>query len=310
VPPRPLIIDSDPGKDDAVAILLALAAPETFDVLMISAAAGNVGLAHTSANSRRLCELAGRSDLPVHPGCPRPILQPLRTVADIHGADGLSGAGLPPPSMRLSDQHAVPALIEAITTSPEPCHVACLAPVTNLAVALVMAPEISHRIGSIVFMGGSFTTGNITPYASFNVYTDPHAARIVFECGAPVTMIGLDVTRRTMPSPEWLQELRTCGTPQGRVIADLWGEPTAFMNDACVIAYMLEPELFKVKRCRVAVEIQDEVEMGRTRVVEDGAAEIQVATDIDVEGFFDLLYNRLARPRRTRGDGGHACSPA
>jgi purine nucleosidase len=222
-----LIIDADPGKDDAVAILLALAAPEAFHLLMISAAAGNVGIAHTSANARRLCELAGRSDLPVHAGCPRPILRPLRTVAEVHGADGLSGAGLPPPSMPASDRHAVPALIDALNKSPEPCHFACLAPVTNLAVALVMAPDIAHRIGAIVFMGGSFTTGNITPYASFNVYTDPHAAQIVFSCGAPVTMIGLEVTRRTMPSPRWLAALRASGTPQGRVIADLWGEPTA-----------------------------------------------------------------------------------
>lgn len=293
--PRPLIIDTDPGKDDAVAILLALAAPEVLDVLMISAAAGNVGLDHTSANARRLCELVGRTDIAVHPGCPRPILRPLLTVPDIHGADGLGGAGLPPPEMPLSDIHAVPALIEAIARSPEPCAVACLAPMTNLAVALVMAPEIARRISSIVVMGGTFAAGNITPYASFNIYTDPHAAHIVFGCGAPVTMIGLEITRRTMPAPQWLDSLRASGTPQCRAIAGLWSEPKVFMNDACVIAYMLEPSLFTIERRRVAVETHDEVEMGRTRVVAEGAAEIDVATDIDVEGFFALLYDHLTR---------------
>jgi inosine-uridine nucleoside N-ribohydrolase len=294
---RPLIIDTDPGKDDAVAILLALAAPEALDIRLMSAAAGNVGLAHTTANILRLCEVAGRADIPVHAGCPRPILQSLEMVPHIHGSDGLGGAKLPPPATVASDRHAVPAIIEAIRSSPTRVSIACIAPLTNLALALVMAPDIADRIREVVVMGGSFSTGNITPYASFNIYSDPHAARIVFDCGAPITMIGLDVTRKTMPTPEWCAELRAAGSPAATVVADLWREPTAFMNDACVIAHMLEPRLFRNEKVRVEIEIADPVQIGRTRRVE-GEWNVQAAMDIDVPGFFALLLDRLSRPSR------------
>jgi purine nucleosidase len=294
VGPRPLIIDTDPGKDDAVAILMALCAPETFEIPLISAAAGNVGLAHTTGNILRLCEVAGRPDIPVHAGCPRPILQSLETAPDIHGADGLGGAELPPPVTVASKIHAVPAIVEAIRNSPEPVSVACIAPLTNLALAVVMAPDIVDRIREVVVMGGSFTTGNITPYASFNIYSDPHAARIVFECGAPITMIGLEVTRRTMPTPEWCARLRAAGTPAAKVVADLWRDPTSFMNDACVIAQMLDPNLFRMEKVRVEIEITDPVEMGRTRLME-GASNVRAANDIDVPRFFALVLDRLSQ---------------
>jgi purine nucleosidase len=292
--PRPLIIDTDPGKDDAVAILLALAAPEAFDIRLMSAAAGNVGLAHTAANILRLCDAAGRTDIPVHAGCPRPILQSLEMVPHIHGNDGLGGAKLPPPVSTVSELHAVPAIIEAIRTSPDGVSVACIAPLTNLALALVMAPDIVERIREIVVMGGSFTTGNITPYASFNIYSDPHAARIVFGCGAPITMIGLDVTRKTMPTPEWCAQLREAGSPAATVVADLWRDPTAFMNDACVIAHMLEPRLFQIEKVRVEIEIADPIQMGRTRLM-DGNWNVHAAMDIDIPGFFALLLDRLSQ---------------
>ncbi len=292
---RPLIIDTDPGKDDAVAILLALAEPEAFDIRLMSAAAGNVGLAHTTANILRLCEVVGRADIPVHAGCPRPILQFLEMVPHIHGSDGLGGAKLPPPVTAVSELHAVPAIIEAIRMAPDRVSIACIAPLTNLALALVMAPDIVDGIREIVVMGGSFSTGNITPFASFNIYSDPHAARIVFGCGAPVTMIGLDVTRKTMPTPEWCAELRATGSPAATVVADLWSNPTVFMNDACVIAHMLEPRLFRTEKVRVEIEITDLVQMGRTRLT-DGDWNVHAATDVDVPGFFALLFDRLSRP--------------
>lgn len=291
---RPLIIDCDPGKDDAVAILLALAAPEVFDIRLISAAAGNLGLADTTANIQRLCEVAGRSDIPVHAGCPRAILQPPNYVPHIHGCDGLGGARLPPPASTPRELHAVPAIIDAVRGSPEPVSIACIAPLTNLALALIMAPDITDGIREIVVMGGSFSTGNITPYASFNIYSDPHAASIVFACGAPVTMIGLDVTRKTMPTPEWCAALRATGSPAAIVVADLWSDPTAFMNDACVIAHMLEPGLFSIEKLCVEIEITDAVEMGRTRLTE-GDWNVHAATDTDVPGFFALLLDRLSR---------------
>ncbi|HWA43687.1 MAG TPA: nucleoside hydrolase [Hypericibacter adhaerens] len=293
--PQPLIIDTDPGKDDAVAILLALSAPEIFDIRMMSAAAGNVGLHHTSANIRRLCDVAGRPDIAVHAGCPRPILRALQTVPDIHGEDGLAGADLPPPVMPMAERHAVPALIDAISASDRPVSVACIAPVTNMALACVMAPEIAENTAEIVIMGGTFGRGNITPYASFNIYNDPHAASILFGGEAPVTMMGLDVTRRTMPTPEWCARLAATGRPAARVVAGLWRDPTAFMNDACVVAYLMRPDLFKTEWRHVEIEINDETEMGRTRLIGTGEANVKVATDIDVPGFFELLFRQLGR---------------
>ncbi len=292
--PRPLIIDTDPGKDDAVAILLALSAPEAFDIRLMSAAAGNVGLAQTTANILRLCDVMGRTRIPVHAGCPRPILQSLEQVPHIHGDDGLGGAKLPPPTSAISDVHAVPAIIEAVRRSPEPLSIACIAPLTNLALALVMAPDIVEGIRDVIVMGGSFTSGNITPYASFNIYSDPHAARIVFESGAAVTMIGLEVTRQTMPTPAWCAELRSSGSPAASVVADLWEDPTSFMNDACVIAHLLEPTIVQTEKVRVEIEITDPVQIGRTREVE-GAWNVRAARNIDVPGFFSLLLDRLSR---------------
>ncbi|MEJ8570622.1 nucleoside hydrolase [Microbaculum marinum] len=293
--PRPLIIDADPGKDDAVAILLALASPEELDVVMLGAAAGNVGLDHTTANLLRLRELAGRTDIPVHAGCPRPIMRTLATVPHIHGADGLGGAELPPPAGAVSEPHAVAALIEAVRASPVPVTIAGIAPLTNIAVALVMAPDIVGQIREIAVMGGSFSGGNITPHATFNVFNDPHAADIVFRCGAPVTMIGLDVTRNTMPTREWCEQLRATGTPFAKVVADLWREPTAFMNDACVIAHLIAPDLLRCEPHRIAIETDACEEIGRTTSVA-GEPNAAVATGIDREGFFELLMDRLARP--------------
>ena len=292
---RPLIIDTDPGKDDAVAILLALAARESLEVLMLSTVGGNVALEHTEANARRLCEAVGRTDLPVHAGCPGPLLQKLTSVPEIHGVDGLAGADLPPPRMARAESHAVPAIIETIRRSREPVSLACIAPLTNIAVALAMAPEIVANIAEIVVMGGTFGRGNITPYASFNIYSDPHAASIVFGCGAPVTMIGLEITRQTMPTPEWCARLEAAGTPSARIVGGLWAEPTAFMNDACVIAYFLRPDLFTAEDRRVRIELAAGEWIGATVPDDVDGNRIRVATAFDVPGFFDLLHQFMSR---------------
>lgn len=296
--PRPLIIDTDPGKDDAVAILSALGASDALDVRMMTAAQGNVALEKTAANILRLCELAGRADIAVHAGCPRPILQPANAVPHVHGDDGLGGTGLPVPAMALSGVHAVPAIVEAVRASPRPVTIAGLAPLTNIAMALVMAPDIVANIERIAVMGGSFSGGNITPFASYNLHSDPHAARIVFDCGAPVAMVGLDVTRRTMPSPEWLASLRGTGSA-GAFVADLWSNPTLCFNDACVIGYLLQPSLFRVETTPVEIEINDPVEIGRTRRTESGRP-VDAVMDVDVLGFFDLMRRTL------RGNGAGA----
>ncbi len=311
--PRPLIIDTDPGKDDAVAILSALGVPDALDVQMMTAAQGNVALEKTAANILRLCELAGRVDIAVHAGCPRPILQPSNAAPHVHGDDGLGGAGLPMPAMALSQGHAVPAIVDAIRTSSRPVTIAGLAPLTNIAMALVMAPDIVGNIERIAVMGGSFSGGNITPFASYNLHSDPHAARIVFECGAPVTMVGLDVTRKTMPSPQWLAALRATGSAAGVFVADLWSNPTLCFNDACVIGYLLEPSLFRVERTPVEIEINDPVEIGRTRRSPSGRP-VDTVMDVDVPAFFDLMRRTLcatgAEQEVLEADGAEGSRPA
>jgi len=289
---RPLIIDTDPGKDDAVAILAALGAREFVHVILMTTVAGNVSLAQTTANALRLCQVIGRTDIPVHAGCPRALLQPGHMVPDIHGDDGLGGATLPAPKGGPADGHAVPAIIAAIRNASEPVTIAALAPVTNIALALVMAPDIIDNIAEIAIMGGSFSGGNITPYASYNLHSDPHAARIVFSCGAAVTMVGLDVTRKTMPTPEWLADLRATNKPAARVVAGLWDNPTLCFNDACVTAHIVRPEIFRSdKRC-VEIEINDPVRIGETRVV-DGEARTTALLDVDREAFFALIHDAL-----------------
>ncbi|MBV8799412.1 MAG: nucleoside hydrolase [Alphaproteobacteria bacterium] len=289
---RPLIIDTDPGKDDAVAILTALGLRESINVILLSTVAGNVSLAQTTANALRLCHVKARTDIPVHAGCPRALLQSGNTVPDIHGEDGLGGAILPPPTTRPADGHAVPAIIEAIRNASEPVTIAALAPMTNLALALVMAPDIVANIAEIAVMGGSFSGGNITPYASYNMHSDPHAARIVFSSGASVTMVGLDVTRKTMPTPRWLAELKATNKPAAKVVAELWDDPTLCFNDACVIAHIMQPDIFRSDRRCIEIELNDPIRIGETRVIA-GEARTTTLLDIDREAFFSFVYGAL-----------------
>ncbi|HWK44454.1 MAG TPA: nucleoside hydrolase [Stellaceae bacterium] len=289
---RPLVIDTDPGKDDAVAILSAFGAPADLDVILITTVGGNVPLTQTTANALKLCELAGRQDIPVHAGCPAALLQPSNVVYNIHGDDGLGGVPLPAPTMVIADGHAVSALIDAIRKSPDPVTIAALAPLTNIAIALTMSPAIIGNIREIVVMGGSFSGGNITPYASYNMHSDPHAAQIVFASGAPVTMVGLEITRQAMPTPEWLALLHDTGQPGARFVADLWDNPTLCFNDACVTGYVLAPELYRCEPMHVDIELNDSVQVGRTRRG-NGKPNINVAVGFDRNGFFDLMSRTL-----------------
>ena len=292
---RPLIIDTDPGKDDAVAILTALGFRESVDVILLTTVAGNVSLAQTTTNALRLCQVKARTDIPVHAGCPRSLLQPSNIVPGIHGEDGLGGATLPAATSRAADGHAVPAIIEAIRNASEPVTIAALAPVTNIALALVMAPDIIDNIAEIAVMGGSFSGGNITPYASYNLHSDPHAARIVFSSGAAVTMVGLDVTRKTMPTPQWLAELKATNKPAARAVVELWDNPTLCFNDACVMAHIIRPHIFRSDRRCIEIELNDPVRIGETRII-TGEARTTTLLDVDRDAFFALIYEALVRP--------------
>src|SRR6218665_1232990 len=221
--PRKIIIDTDPGQDDAVAILLALASPEELDVLGVVAVAGNVGLHHNANNARKVVELSGRREVPVYAGCPRPMRPPLVTAEHVHGETGLDGPDLPDPTIPLQAQHGVDYIIDTLMASePGTITLCTLGPLTNIAMALVKQPAIAERIAEIVMMGGAyFEVGNITPAAEFNIYVDPEAADVVLRCGAPITMLPLDVTHQIQSTPERLAAIFGLGNKAGKAVYEM-----------------------------------------------------------------------------------------
>jgi purine nucleosidase len=300
--PRRLIIDTDPGIDDAVAILLALASPE-LQVEAVVAVAGNVPLGVTEANTRAICELAGRPDIAVYAGCARPISRPPITAEYFHGETGLGPLVLPSPAMTLRPKHGVDATIDLIRAAPEKSIAWCaLGPLTNVAMAVIKAPDIVDRVGELVLMGGaSRALGNTTPAAEFNIHADPHAAQIVFESGLPITMIPLDVTHEVRSTPERIARIAAIGTPIASAVARLLhpsGEQPSALHDPCVIAYLLAPELFQGSRVNVAIECESVLTQGMTvvdwRGVSNRAVNSNVLHTVDAEGLYRLLEQRLA----------------
>jgi purine nucleosidase len=305
---QPLIIDCDPGVDDAIALLLAMASPE-LNLLGITTVAGNVPLHHTQTNARKICELAGRGDVPVFAGCPRPLVRSLITAEAVHGETGLDGASLPEPILPLQAQHGVAFLLDTLRTASEPITLAALGPLTNLAVAMIQEPSLFRRVREIVIMGGAITHGNITPVAEFNSYVDPHAAQVVLSSGVPITLITLDVTHQVLTTPERLQAIRAIATPVATAAADLltyygkhdaarYGMPGSPLHDPCVIAYLLQPALFTGQQAHVMVELQSEATLGQTVVdlwqVGDRPPNVNVLRTVDAAGVYRLLIERLS----------------
>jgi purine nucleosidase len=307
--PRPVIIDCDPGHDDALAILLALGSPDELDVRAITVVAGNVPLALTEKNARKICELAGRTDLPVHAGCARPLARELVTAEYVHGKTGLDGPALPEPATPLAGSHAVDAIVAVLRAYP-PCTVTLCptGPLTNIATALQKAPDVVPRIREIVLMGGAIGEGNITPAAEFNIHVDPHAAEVVFAAGVPLVMHGLDVTHQALVTPERLEAIRQIGTPLSGTVSELLefynvydqtrrGRIGTPLHDPCVIAYLLNPALFDGRACHVAIETRGEHTLGRTVVDWSGRTphppNALVINEINADGFFKLLTERL-----------------
>lgn len=309
--PRKIIIDTDPGQDDAVAILLALASPE-LEVLGITCVAGNVPLALTSHNALQVCELAGRPDIPVFAGCDRPLKQALVTAEHVHGKSGLDGADLPEPTMTLQDGHAVDFLIETLRReAPGSVTLTPLGPLTNVASALTKAPDIADRIAAIVLMGGAyFEVGNITPAAEFNIYVDPEAAEIVFKSGIDITVIPLDLTHKALITQDRNDAIRAIDTPVARAVAgwtsfferfdkEKYGSPGAPLHDPCTIGWLLAPELFAGRHINVEIEVNSPLTRGMTVAdwwrVTDRPANALFLKDLDAEGLFSLLTERLGR---------------
>jgi purine nucleosidase len=307
----PIIIDTDPGQDDAVAILLALASPE-LEILGITAVAGNVPLALTEVNARKICELAGRPEIKVYAGAIRPMLRNLVTAEHVHGRTGLDGPVLPEPKMPQQTQHGVDFIIETFMSRPAGTVTLCtLGPLTNVALALVKEPRIASRIKRIVAMGGGFFEGgNVTPAAEFNIYVDPHAARLVFDADIPVTLIPLDCTHQALTTRARVEKFRAMKNNTGPATALMldfferfdvqkYGSDGGPLHDPCVIAWLLKPELFTSRDVNVAIECESELTMGMTIVdwwrVTDRKPNATVCRNINADGFFDMLTERLAR---------------
>jgi len=307
---RKIIIDTDPGQDDAFAILFALGSMAELDVVALTTVGGNVPLALTSRNALQIVELAGRSDVPVYAGCPGPMVKPLKTAEYVHGPTGLDGCSLPEPSVPLQDRHAVDFLVAALMDAPEGEITVCtLGPMTNLAMAMVMEPRIIPRIREVVLMGGGFFEGgNATPAAEFNIWVDPHAASVVFESGVPVTMASIDCTYTAQMTPEWLQSLRALGTRpaiEAANMADFYRQygshkfPTEArpIHDACVTGYLLAPHLYEQRQCNVTIELMSPETIGMTIVdwwhVTGKRRNCNVLRRIDADGFFALMLERF-----------------
>lgn len=305
-----IIIDTDPGQDDAIAILLALASPE-LHVLGITAVAGNVPLQLTHSNIRKVCELVDKTSIKVFSGTDKPMKRNLVTAEYVHGETGLNGTQLPEPSMPLQSKHAVDFIIDTVQTQPEKTITLCtLGPLSNVGLALEKAPEIAQRIKQLVMMGGGlFEGGNVTPVAEFNIYVDPDAARLVFESGIPIIVMPLDVTHKALTTKKRNDAFRALNSKVGSVSADWldfferfdedkYGTDGGPLHDPNVIAYLLEPELYSGRHINVEIETQSALTLGMTvadywRVTEKPRNAVWV-TDVDADGFFDLILKRFS----------------
>jgi len=310
MPREKVIIDCDPGQDDAVMLLLALACPAEFDVLGITTVAGNVPLALTQRNARIVCELAGRRDVPVFAGCDKPMRHELITAENVHGKTGIDGIEIYEPDMPLQAPHAVDFIVSTLLAADDDSiTLVPTGPLTNIGEALLRRPEVLPKIRQIVMMGGAMREGgNTSPSAEFNILEDPDAAHIVMHCGRPLTIVPLDVTHQVLVSRKRLDRIRALQTPVGAAIVGMmeffnrfdskkYGSDGAPLHDPCTIAYLLRPELFEGKLCNVEIETGSPLTRGHTAVdfwgVTGRPRNANWLHKVDADGFFDLLIDRL-----------------
>lgn len=309
---RDLIIDTDPGADDVVALLLALASPEELNVMAITTVAGNVRIDKTSRNARLAREWAGREEVPVYAGAGRPLVRTPIYAENIHGKEGLPGVEVHEPQKGLAEGNVVQYLVETLrNAAPHSITIAMLGPQTNLALALVQAPEITQGIKEVVVMGGAhFNGGNITPVAEFNLYADPDAARVVLASGVKLTYVPLDVTHKILTSDQRLKQIEALGNHAGELVGSIlneyvkadmvhYGLPGGPVHDASVIAWLLKPELFSGRQVNLVIDSREGPGFGQT--VADWYDTLGQNKNVfwvengDAQGFFDLLTQRLGR---------------
>ena len=302
----PVLIDCDPGHDDAIALFLAVASPE-LEVLGVTTVAGNTTLDKVTRNALTVLEMAGRSDIEVASGAPAPLMRELFTAEYVHGESGLDGPVLPQPSTSPVEGHAVDFLAERIVGSTEPVTLIPMGPLTNIGLLLSMHPEVTDNIASIVFMGGSATIGNATPNAEFNVFVDPEAAARVVSSGLPITMIGLDVTHQALFGAAEAERLRGAGEC-ATFVAELldffaanhpqtYERPGAPVHDVVAVAQVIDRSFVSTERCGVVVDTADGLGRGRTVVdrwhVTDWPPNVDVGFELDTQRFSEMLIDRL-----------------
>ena len=310
--PRKIILDCDPGQDDAVALFLAMSSPDELEILGITCVAGNVPLNLTERNARMMCDIAGKTGLPVFAGGARPMQREPVTAEHIHGRTGVDGVDIYEPTTPLQEQHAVDFIIAALLAADDDSvTLVPTGPLTNIGTAIQREPSILSRIREIALMGGAMREGgNRSPSAEFNILVDPHAADIVFNCGRPVMAMGLDVTHQVLSTRERVNRIKSLGNPVADATAGMlsffhrhdtkkYGSEGAPLHDPCTVAYLLQPELFQSKACNVSVETESELTMGHTAVdfwhVTDRPVNARWVYAVDADGFYDLLNERLSR---------------
>ena len=288
-----------------------MSSPDELDILGITTVAGNVPLALTERNARQICDIAGRTDMKVFAGCERPMQRELLTAEHVHGKTGIDGVEITSPETPLGEQHAVDFIIEALSTTAEPLTLVPTGPLTNIATAIERAPAILDNVAEIVLMGGAMREGgNHSPSAEFNILVDPHAADLVFRCGKPITVLGLDVTHQVLATPGRRDRIREINNDAGRATAGMldffnrhdtvkYGSLGAPLHDPCTVAFLLAPNLFEGKACNLTVETASELTMGHTAVdfwhVTDRPDNVTWIWSVDADGFYDLLIERLER---------------
>ncbi len=308
---RKIIIDCDPGQDDAVALFLAMASPAELELAGISTVAGNVPLELTQRNARLVCDIAGRPDIPVYAGCDRPLQRDPITAENIHGKTGIDGIEVYEPETPLQEQHAVEFIVNTLRNSArEKVTLVPTGPLTNIAKAISTAPEVLESIEEIVLMGGAMReSGNRSPSAEFNMLVDPEAADIVYRSGVPITAFGLDATHQVLSTSDRVERIRQLGNRVALAVAGMLGFFSRFdmakydsdgppLHDPCTVAYLIRPDLFETKHCNITVETQSELTLGHTAVdfwyVTDRPRNAHWGYQVNADGFYDLLTERLA----------------
>lgn len=304
---QPIVLDCDPGHDDALAILLAAASP-SLELVAITTVAGNQSLDKTALNARRICSVAGITGVPVAAGCDAPLVRPRIASPEIHGESGLDGPAFGRPTVALDPRHGVDVILEASRGHPGLVLIAT-GPLTNVATALGRDPSLVQRLQRVVLMGGAIGLGNVTPAAEFNIGADAEAARVLFESGAPITMVPLETTHRALATPAVIARIAALDFPLAHVCVELleffaetylrvFGFASPAVHDPCAVAWLIDPSIVPTRHMRVDIETNAEFSYGRTICDVYGVTgrppNADVATDLEVDRFWDLMIGALA----------------